>query len=279
MARWTLVFVLCSATAASVSAQHPSECIDTLSDAEVEAQNRWLDNRFQAGKTRARLWWYGQMVLWGAIAAYQTVLAVTADDVPSRFPAVTGTVGAWLSFLQVTLIPQEAAFAPQRFRRHPAATPEDRREKLRYGLRLLERAAGRQTLGRGFMANVTPLLWTSFWTPYFSVRFKDPPQVLQLALGGILLSEFRIWTLPQQARWDWDVIRQMACGAGMANDLYVAPEANSQSEARPASSTGEGAPADQVVPSTEPPADASPAPPAPEGPVVRSTGTGLRVTW
>lgn len=204
-------------------AQDPIACVDTLSDAEVRAQTRWLDARFQHGKRRIRLWWYGQMVLWGAVGIYQTVLSITADTQRARFPSVTGAVGAWLTFLQVTAIPQEAAYAPQRFRRQPDRTPEERRAKLRYGYDLLRRAAGRQALGRGFMANVTPLLWTSFWAPYMGVRFKDPARLVQLAGGGVLLSEFRIWTLPQQARWDWDVARQMACTAGM-DDPHV-PEA------------------------------------------------------
>ncbi len=206
----SLLAPLASSTAA---AQDPYGCIDRLSDAEVRARNEWLQERFDLAKRRARWWWYGQIALWTGIAVAQTVLAVRAEEVPDRFPNTVGAVGAWLTWLQLLVVPHTPAYAPQRFRRAPSSTPEERRARLRYGLRLLEKGAKRQALVGGPRAQLVPLLWTGFWGPYISLRFRDAWTSARLIGGGIVVSEFRILSTPRQAIRDWEAIAAMNCGA------------------------------------------------------------------
>ncbi|MBX3249355.1 MAG: hypothetical protein KF901_19415 [Myxococcales bacterium] len=193
------------------SAQEALGCVDELTDAEVRSRIDWLDGRFQHGKTRARLWWYGQIALWLGVATFQTVLAFTSDE--PLVPNAIAMTGAWLSFIQVTAIPHVAAFAPQRFRRLSEATDADRRVKLRQGLEWLERAAKRQRLARGAGAHIPVFLWSGGFGTFFSVRYRDWWLSTRMIVGGLLLSEFRILSTPQQARRDWDDARGMMCGA------------------------------------------------------------------
>ena len=213
-----LTLAICSAASSVTAAQEPYACLDSLDDATVRMHNRWLERRFDAAKLRARLYWYGQVLIWGGVSIMQTVLAATADDVPTRFPNTVGAVGAWLTTLMLVTMPVVSAFAPQRFRRQPRGSPEERRAALRYGLEMLERGANREALQGGPAAHALPLLWTAFWGPYISVRFQDALTSVRLIGGGILLSEFRILSMPQQAVKDWEAIRGMICGA-----MYIAP--------------------------------------------------------
>lgn len=213
-----LIIALSASSIAPALAQEPYACLDSLDDATVRNHNRWLERRFDAAKLRARLYWYGQVLLWGGISIAQTVLAATADDVPERFPNTVGAVGAWLTTLQLIVMPVTSAFAPQRFARQPRGTPEERRARLRYGLELLEKSANREALQGGPAAHVVPFLWSAFWGSYISARFKDAWTSVRLVGGGILVSEFRILSMPQQAVRDWEAIRGMICGA-----MYIAP--------------------------------------------------------
>lgn len=211
-----VIFVLMATVPAS--AQDPHACLESLDDATVRTHNRWLERRFDAAKVRARAYWYGQVLLWGGISIMQTVLAATADDVPQRFPNTVGAVGAWLTTLQLVVLPVTSAFAPQRFRRQPRGTPEERRAALRYGLEILEKSANREALQGGPAAHVVPFLWSAFWGSYISARFRDAWTSVRLVGGGILVSEFRILSMPKQAVRDWEAIRGMICGA-----MYIAP--------------------------------------------------------
>ncbi len=183
-----------------------------LTDDEVRVRLDWLDARFQAGKRRARAWWYGQMALWLGVATFQTAMTLTSDE--PLLPNAIGSTGAWLSFVQVTAIPHVAAFAPQRFRRHADDTPEARRDKLRYGLDLLERAATRQALASGPMAHVPVFLWSAGFGTFFSVKYRDWQLSTRMIGAGILLSEFRILSVPRGAVRAWEAARGMMCGAG-----------------------------------------------------------------
>ncbi|MCB9631654.1 MAG: hypothetical protein H6721_05885 [Sandaracinus sp.] len=217
--RGVLVLALVLTSARVVCAQAtPDRCLDELDDAEVRSRLDWLDGRFQAGKRRARLWWYGQMALWLGVATFQTTMTLTSDE--PVLPNAIGSTGAWLSFVQITAVPHVAAFAPQRFRRHADDTPEARLAKLRYGLDLLERAATRQELAAGPMAHLPVFLWSAGFGTFFSVKYKDWWLSTRMIGGGILLSEFRILSTPQAAVRDWERARGMMCGAGYVRRDY-----------------------------------------------------------
>ena len=156
-----LLVVALSASSNVAFAQHPTSCINELTPAEVDTRIRLIDSHFQANKRRARAHWYGFMALFGGLSAYSLVMAVRADEHVDRFSNYVGAAGAFLTSAQMAVIPNTAAIAPQRFRRHPDATLDDRRLKLRYGLEMMELASRRADRSSGLGAQVIPAIWSA----------------------------------------------------------------------------------------------------------------------
>ncbi len=214
---WFLVLALVVQTVTfapqRVAAQAPAECLDELSDAEVRARNEWLDDHFQAGKRRARAWWFSWIAIMSAISIGQFVLGSQAEEEVDRVSNFIGGSGAALLVGQLLVFPHTPAFAPQRFRRHAEATEADRRRKLEYGMELLERGATQQQNGRtGWLVHTGPLLWSSVIIPTMQVRYGDWLTTARMVLGGWTFTHLRIWSQPMFATHDWRRFRGMNCG-------------------------------------------------------------------
>ena len=214
---WILAFVLVAQSATFAPspsfAQAPSECLDELSDSEVRARNEWLDDHMQAGKRRARMWWYSWIAIMGAAVIGQVVVGTLAEEEVDRVSNYIGAVGAGLVVGQLLVFPHTPAYAPQRFRRHPNATEADRRRKLAYGIELLERGAQQQQKGRSsFLVQAGPLLWSGIVIPTMQIRYGDWLTTARMVLGGWTLTHLRIWTQPMFATHDWRRFRGMNCG-------------------------------------------------------------------
>jgi len=208
-----LALVLASVPGVASAQSTEFPCLDELEEAELEARERYIDERLQAGKTYARVWWYGQITLWAGVVAFQAIQAARSETRNKRFPNAVGLAGAGLTLLQLLVVPMTAAYAPQRYRRMPTETHPQRVARVRYGLESLERAAARQKLGGGLSAHALPLLWSSFWGTYNRRRFDPGPSQMTLIIGGgLLLSELRILSMPRRAIDDWEHARGSICG-------------------------------------------------------------------
>lgn len=201
-----------AATSNTAFAQHPTSCIHELTPAEVDVRIQLIDSHFQANKRRARAHWYGFMALFGALSVYSLVVATQADERVDRFSNYLGAAGAFLTSAQMAVIPNTAAIAPQRFRRHPDATLEDRRLKLRYGLEMMELASTRAARSSGPGAQVIPLIWSATWSTVIMLKFDSPLTVLRMVGGGIFFTESRILLTPRDSVRSWESLRGTICG-------------------------------------------------------------------
>jgi hypothetical protein len=213
--RWCAVVLVALASvvfdAPTAAAQDPYDCMEELEDSELDARLQLVDRRLQAGKRGARAWWYGWQALFGGVFGYQLASAITSEPGSERWATTIGTVGAFLALAQMWIIPQPAAYAPQRYRRMPEGSRAERVAKLRYGLDRLETAAARETLGRGVLAHATPIVWSAVWATTLSLKFDDPGRVALLVVGGFVITQARIWTTPQRAIRDWSELRWTIC--------------------------------------------------------------------
>lgn len=212
---FALLFSLVLAfTAASNTAlaQNPSSCINELSPAEVDVRIRQLDSHFQANKRRARAHWYGFMSLFAGLGVYSIIVASQADERVDRFSNYLGGIGAFLTSAQMAIIPNTAAIAPQRFRRHPDRTLEERRLKLRYGLDMMELASRRAARASGPLAHLTPIVWSATWSTVIMLKFDSPLTVLRMVGGGLFFTESRILLTPRDSVRSWESIRGSFCG-------------------------------------------------------------------
>ena len=195
----------------AASAQDPFDCHADLDDGELDERLDLVDRRLQAGKAGARAWWYGWQAFFGAVFAYQLGSAITSEPGSERWATTIGTAGSFLALAQMWIVPQPAAYAPQRYRRMPTHTRAQREAKLQYGLERLETAAAREVLGRGILAHISPLVWSVVWGTTLSIKFDDPARVALLVVGGFVVTQARIWTTPRRAVHDWNEIRWNIC--------------------------------------------------------------------
>ncbi|MFT5359323.1 MAG: hypothetical protein ACI9KE_006566 [Polyangiales bacterium] len=215
MCKLSRVFALVLTLAAvsnTTLAQHPSSCINELTPAEVDVRIRQLDSHFQANKRRARAHWYGFMSLFAGLGVYSLVVASQADEPVDRFSNYLGGIGAFLTSAQMAVIPNTAAIAPQRFRRHADSTLEERRLKLRYGLDMMELASRRAARGSGPLAHVVPIIWSSTWSTVIMLKYDSPLTVLRMVGGGLFFSESRILLTPRDSVRSWESLRGSFCG-------------------------------------------------------------------
>lgn len=214
--RWVRVIglgLLLAATQASVAeAQDPYSCLDELEEAELDARLALVDQRLQAHKLGARLWWYGWQSFFGAVVGYQIFETTRSEPgTARRWASIIGTVGASLATIQMWILPLPAAYAPQRYRRMPTRTRQQREAKLRYGLESIETSATRESLARGPGAHALPIVWSATWATTLSLKFDSPGRTAFLVVGGFVITQARIWTGPQRAIGDWDQIRTTIC--------------------------------------------------------------------
>ncbi|MFK8003389.1 MAG: hypothetical protein AB8H86_27710 [Polyangiales bacterium] len=215
MRKLSRVFALVLAfTAASNSAlaQNPTSCINELSPAEVDMRINLIDSHFQANKRRARAHWYGFMSLFAGLGVYSIIVASQADERVDRFSNYLGGIGAFLTSAQMAIIPNISAVAPQRFRRQPDRTLEERRLKLRYGLDMMELASARAARSSGPLAHLTPVVWSATWSTVIMLKFDSPLTVLRMVGGGLFFTEARILLTPRDSVRSWESVRGSFCG-------------------------------------------------------------------
>lgn len=207
------------------AAQDAYGCIGRLSDEEVTYRLRYLIGRFDAGKRRARMFWYG----WGAFgvgaaAATWTLFALTKNDGRNeRDPALISAIGSTLLLVQTGALPLGAAYAPNRLARMADSTPEERVEKLRRATRLLERSARRADSLRGIGGHVGAVAFGLAGGTYMTVRHDEVLATIQAYLAPPAIGELKIYSLPMQAYYDWERYRGFACQVPDMRPIEVEP--------------------------------------------------------
>ncbi len=214
-------FVLATSLAAAIvgyaprraSAQDAYACIDRLDDAEVSQRLAYLIRAFDDGAQHARLWWYGTLTFaLGAAGLTWTLYGLSRDEGrDEQDPALVSAIGASLLVAQAVALPLPSAFAPQRLRRLPEGSPEERRAKLRRATRELERSAAREDLLRGITAHGGPFAYAIGTGTYLAVKRDNPFAIAQAFLAPPVIGELKIVTLPWNATRAWDRYRSFAC--------------------------------------------------------------------
>lgn len=210
----SIVFCAFTTTAAAQppGGHDPQSCIDELTTHELDARLDLVDAHLQLNKRRIRAHWYGFITFFGTVAVGQAIMAATADRQVARFSNSVGAVGAFLAAAQAVVVPIPAAYTPQRFRRMPDDTDEERRLKLRYGLDRMEVSARRlYNQGRGAMAFLTPVVWSATWTTVIALKFGDVPTILRLVGGGIAVTQLKIWSTPLGLVESWQRVSGAIC--------------------------------------------------------------------
>ena len=148
------VAIVVAATTVSypVAAQDAYTCIDELSEAELDYRNEWISESFRKGRAKAVRWRAGWITAMTAFAAYGFYTGATGersiqnDDNPKwrRFYDYALASASALTVLKLVAVPMADVWGHKRIRKMPISTIEEKRAKLRYATKTLEKSASGQ---------------------------------------------------------------------------------------------------------------------------------------
>ena len=213
-----LALVAASWTPVAAEAQTPYPCVDELSDDEVERETRRLSQSFERHETHERIWRFGWISVFAATAVVEFAILGPRSDGAQRWNAYVAGAGATGALIQMAALPMPGVWARRRAERMPSETSADRRARLRYLLRELERTAKGHKIVHGPLSHLSGFVWSGFWGTYLTARYDDPLVSVMSYLGGPLLNELRLATAPDWARPDWERVRGGFCWGRYTDD-------------------------------------------------------------
>jgi len=200
-------------------AQDAYGCIDRLSDDQVSERLSFIERSFATTERRGRAWYWGFWSLMAGIAVAETVIAVRDDTEVGRVDAALGAAGATFVLTVLTTQPFLGAFGSRRLRRHAEATPEERRAKLRYATRLLERSRDQELLLTSWFAHASAWAYSVAVGTLMLVRYDAPWRAALGYTSGVFITEPRLLSQPMAQVRDFERYRGDTCSAP-----YEAPE-------------------------------------------------------
>ncbi len=126
----------------TVRAQDAYHCIDDLSEDEIDYRLSKIQKSFDSGKSHAAGWRFGWMFALSGITGVSAYnLATRQNAKPERFFEYALLGGGLAQIIQLAAIPMPGVYGAKRIRRKPANSIEEKREKLRYATKTLEKSA------------------------------------------------------------------------------------------------------------------------------------------
>lgn len=211
-------FVVASAliVAAHAEAQDPYHCIDDLSEDAVMQRLERIDASFSRGKEKALGWRVGWASGFLALAGVQTALAFDANrkDKPwDRFAFAYQAAGAASLAVGFVAVPMPDVWGRKRIRAKPDTTDAERRDKLRYATRLLERGAKLQSLLSSEALVVAAVAFGVAGGTAKAVKWtgKTPVNTALLFVLPPVIGTGAALSAPKNLRQDWEGYRGIAC--------------------------------------------------------------------
>ncbi|NOY91694.1 MAG: hypothetical protein GXP55_10880 [Deltaproteobacteria bacterium] len=200
-------------------AQDAYACIDDMNDAQVTERLHFIERSFERTERRGRLWYWGFWSLMLGLAVGETIITTQERSEAGRVDGAVGAAGATFVLLTLTVQPFLGAFGARRLRRHAAATPEQRRQKLRYATRLLERSATQERFLTSWLAHGSAWLYSMVVGTLMLRRYHAPWRAAIGYLGGVFITEPRLLSQPMAQVRDFERYRGDTCSAP-----YVGPD-------------------------------------------------------
>lgn len=195
-------------------------CVAQLSDAEVELRLAFVEHSLEKQRAGAIAWWTGWTSFNLAnVGAGIGVLTLSHKRIV-RDSWIMAVIGAGTFVVQASVLPMPGIYASRRLARLSAVTPVQRREKLRAGLRLLDKAASIENTNSNWVAQVAGLAYAAASSGYVWAHNRHAaPHLLALVVSlqfssTVAFAEFTFWTVPRKARRDQALLRKSACGVG-----------------------------------------------------------------
>jgi hypothetical protein len=179
-------------------------------DAEVSRRLAFIEERFERGKTTARLWWYGWYFGYMALTVGQAAVAVAVKDRGQQVDRAVGAAFSSLGVLGIGITDFPPRYARAALQSLPAGTSGERRRKLAHAERLLADSAKAEAGGRSWVAHVAGVGVTVVNSLVLALAYKRIASSLLTLGGGVAITEAQIFTRPTAAIDDLRAYRQGA---------------------------------------------------------------------
>ena len=187
------VFVLATGTSGvSLSA-------DAAADASLRERIDDLQASLDRSQAPARLWLFGWTSAFTAGLAVRSTLAVSAASEGIRIDSRVGALTLGTGLLATMALAPRSAFAAAKLRGLPDTTAEERRRKLLAGQELLAKCAFWERAGKSFVPHLVGVAVNVAAGLYLGIGEKRWASGLVAAVGGIAITELKIFTQPMTA--------------------------------------------------------------------------------
>jgi len=193
-------------------------CVDRLDDQGVIELLAFTELSLSRQRLGASLWfsgWTAFNVVNVGVGAWKIA---TARSSVAWDTWLMSTLGAGVFLIEASVIPLPGMYAYRRLRQLPSDTPEQRRDKLRRGLTLLEKAAQIEALNTSLLAHLGAVAFAVGSSAYIYLHNLDASgRSLALGVGlqfitTIAGAEATLWSTPRRARRDIAFVREYPCG-------------------------------------------------------------------
>ncbi|MEZ4287176.1 MAG: hypothetical protein R3A47_03325 [Polyangiales bacterium] len=211
----------------SVRAQDAYQCIDDLTEDEIDYRNRFIEHSFARKKAHATAWRFGWMGGMAALGGLGLVMALDADDKWDRYTYGALAAGAGFAVLNFALVPMPDVWGSKRLKKKAEDTLEEKRAKLLYGTKLLDKSAAVQefmggplTLGAGVgYGLVMGTVYVAKWRDDYGAQAERKDRVIDRLQAGMLflvppaMVGAQALTMPRNSIEDWEKYRGIACSS------------------------------------------------------------------
>ena len=234
-----LALVLCATFVAppAASAQDAYTCIDDMEEAEVDYRINFIQESFRKHRRKSSAWRFGWMAGLAGVGAYLFYTGATGertiqDGNPKwrRFYDYALAAQSAFTVLKLAAVPMPDVWGHKRIRKMPASTLEEKRAKLEYATKTLEKSAvmqdqliGTGNYGGAMLSGlVFGTVYTAKWRNQYGSKAVQPDRsdrVLdRFRSAGLFLIPTGVAvglgvTGPSHSIADWEKYRGIACSS------------------------------------------------------------------
>ena len=161
----------------------------------------FIQASFDKGQTRAEVWSYGWIGLYGAATGIQTYLAISSGH--NRVSNIVGASESLLGLAMFIVDPFHARSSGSDLREIPGGTPEEQKNKLDKAENWLERNYKQEKLGSSWLSHVG-VLAVSIIGAGIVWHYNGSKNGIISALSNVAGGEVLIWTQPTRGIKDYN---------------------------------------------------------------------------
>ena len=218
---WPLLIFLLVASPWRAHADAPplDQCVDQLDDQRVAEVLSFTEQSLRDQRLGASLWYGGWMAFNLTNVAIAGWRMAVVDEQVEWDGWLLSAVGAGAFVIMASVLPPPGLYANLRLKRMPAATPAERRVKLRHALNLLDRASEFELRNTSWLTHIGGWFYGVASLLYMYLHNLDAENMRTVHIASwiqfgstIAGAEITILTVPRKARRDLARVHELGCG-------------------------------------------------------------------